>query len=231
MNKLYDLSAAFPLVTTLYGAEPNSREFEDIALNGWELIGNKHTRLYRYICKTENKELALPCNVDIIESVSIPIADAQITSNKTNFWDPSSALIENYIDLWEGMDDPFNQKGKLIKYKEGDNVLYFTRDYPTVIVVYQGILVNDETGLPLINEREMKAIAAYVAYIDCYKDGLQKRDRNILAIAQMLKEDWLRRCNAARIPDHLTQNDMNNILDVKVRWDRKQYGKSLKPII
>ena len=31
--------------------------------------------------------------------------------------------------------------------------------------------------------------------------------------------------------DHLSQNDMNAILDVKSRWDRKQYGKSHKPIL
>jgi hypothetical protein len=38
-------------------------------------------------------------------------------------------------------------------------------------------------------------------------------------------------CNAARTPDYLSQNDMDTILDAKVRWDRKQFGKSLKPML
>ena len=50
-----------------------------------------------------------------------------------------------------------------MKYKEGDNVLYFNRDYDKVIVIYHGVIVDDETGLPLINEKEMKALAAFVA--------------------------------------------------------------------
>jgi hypothetical protein len=49
-------------------------------------------------------------------------------------------------------------------------------------------------------------------------------------LANTIKADWLQLCNAARIPDHLSQNDMDAILDVKVRWDRKMYGKSFKSI-
>ena len=41
----------------------------------------------------------------------------------------------------------------------------------------------------------------------------------------------MRLCNAARIPAHLSQNDLDSILDVKTRWDRKQYGKSFKPVL
>jgi hypothetical protein len=41
----------------------------------------------------------------------------------------------------------------------------------------------------------------------------------------------LRLCNAARVPSYFSQNDMDKILDVKTRWDRKQYGKSFKSII
>ena len=63
-----------------------------------------------------------------------------------------------------------------------------------------------------------------------YKESIRKRDGNLLKLAQVVKEDWLRLCNAARIPEHFSQNDMDRILDVKVRWDRKQYGKSYKVI-
>jgi hypothetical protein len=51
-----------------------------------------------------------------------------------------------------------------------------------------------------------------------------------LALIQDLKEDWLRKCNSARIKEHLSQNDMNAILDVKARWDRKQYSHNFVPI-
>lgn len=117
-----------------------------------------------------------------------------------------------------------------MKYDEGNGVLYFTKDYKNVMVVYHGILADEDTGLPLLNNKELRAVAAYVAYISLNKEGIRKRDGNIMQLAQSVKADWLRLCNAARIPEHFSQNDMDRILDVKVRWDRKIYGKGAKPI-
>jgi hypothetical protein len=58
-----------------------------------------------------------------------------------------------------------------------------------------------------------------------------KRDGGIIQLAQTIKTEWLQLCNAARIPAHLSQNDMDSVLDAKVRYDRKQYGKSFKPLL
>lgn len=231
MSQLVNMRASYSLVKSLYGIEANTDDFEEIALAGWELIGNKHTRLYRYTGSTINRELELPCNVDVIESVHIPVVDAQFTSNKINYIDSDSVLVESYIDAWNSGTDPFNQKGKYVKYKEGDNVLYFNRDYDKVIVVYHGIIVDDESGLPLINEKEMKAIAAFVAWRELLKEGIRKRNGDLIKLAQVTEGEWLKRCNSARIKEHLSQNDMDTILDVKTRWDRKQFSKSFKALI
>lgn len=231
MSTLYNINSAYPLVQSLYGIDANPNDYEDLAMTAWNLIGNKHTRLYRFVSDTKNSELELPCNVTHIESVHIPINDAQVTSNKTVFSAIDSIIVEGYIDAWKFMEDPFNQRGKLLKYKEGNNTLYFSRDYNNVMVVYHGVIADMEDGTPLVNEKELQAIAAYVAYAEMFKDALRKRDRNGLVLAQTLKEEWLRKCNSARIPEHLSQNDMNSILDVKYRWDRKKYGNSMKPIL
>ena len=190
---LHNFNAAYSLADTLYGVMSYENDFEDIALEGWSRIGNKHTRLYRYIGDVVNGKLE--------------------------------------IDFWNWHEDPYWTRGKLVKYDEGDGVLYFSHDYKRVMVVYHGILMDDETQLPLLNDKELAAVAAWVAYVTLYKEGIRKRDGNIIKLAQVVQQDWLRLCNAARIPEHFTQNDMDRILDVKVRWDRKQYGKSLKPIL
>lgn len=231
MSQLYNLKAVYPLIENLYGLQVDTDSFEDVALAGWELIGNKHTRLYKYIGDTVNGELQLPCNVDIIESVHIPVVDSNRINNKVDYIDQASIMIESYIDAWQQTNNPFNSKGKLVDYREGDNVLYFAKDYKDVKVVYKGILVDEEDGLPLINDREMKAIAAFVAWRELLKDGIKKRNGDSIKLAQMVEQEWLRKCNAARLKDHLSQNDMDAILDVKFRSDRKQFGKSLKPIV
>lgn len=233
MAKLYNLKSAYELVNSLYGITPDPDNFEDVALAGWEQIGNKHTRLYKFVGNTTNQELQLPCNADIVESVTIPISDANMTSNKTDLLDFESVMVESYIDSFPTMDSPFNTKGKLIKYKEGDGILYFDRDYNNVTVVYHGILCDEDDGLPLINDREMKAIAAFVAWREMLKDCLKRgtTSKYGLALVQTVEAEWLRKCNAARLTDHLTQNDMNAILDAKFNWNRKNYNKSFKPII
>jgi len=230
MGNLHSMNTVFPLVNEIYGIDIKLDNFEDIALTGWETIGNKHTRLYKYTADTNDKELVLPCNADIIEAVYIPIIDAQVSSNKTDFLDTDAINTENYIERSKKGVSPFYVKGKLIKYKEGDGVLYFERDFRNVTVLYHGILVEDETGLPLINNKEERAIAAFVAWRETYKEGLKKKDRNILQFAKDLEAEWLRKCNAARIPEKLNQNDMNNILDVKACWDRKLFNKTYNPI-
>lgn len=228
--ELLNIQTAHGLAETLYGTTVSNDDFEELALNAWELINNKHTRLYSYIGNTECCELALPCNVSVIESVHIPINDAKTSDVTTNGFDPSGAYVEGYIEHFKWNSDPLYSSGKLIKYREGDGVLVFARDFNNVKVVYHGVIVDDE-GLPLVTAKEARAIAAYIAYMSLYKKALVNRDATFFQFAQTVKEDWLRKCNAARVPDHLSLNDMNDVLEVRVRWDRKQYGKSLKPIL
>lgn len=232
--ELSNINAAYGLCSTLYDITPDENEFEDLALEAWSRIGTKHTRLYRYVGKVENHVLELPCNVDlnpdVIESVQVPIPDAQMTSNTSDHpW--QNLWIEAYIDHRIHHSDPYFSYGKLIRYDEGNNQLFFSHNYPKVMVLYHGVIADEETGLPLVNDKELRAIAAFIAYVQTYKDGIKKRDTTTIKLAQTLKEDWLRACNAARIPEHFSQNDMDAILDAKTSWNRKTYGKSYRPIV
>ena len=78
--KLNNIKSVYSLAHTLYGVTIDETFFEDVVLTGWQLIGNKHTRLYRYYSSTVNYELLLPCNLSMIESVTIPFEDAQTSS-------------------------------------------------------------------------------------------------------------------------------------------------------
>lgn len=230
--QLFNINTVYGLVETLYGITPNESNFEDIVMNGWSYINNKHTRLYRYVADADKDGvLDLPCNVDVIESVHIPMPDAKMTSNKTVFNEINTLFTEGYIDAWKRLEDPYWTRGKLVKYDEGNNQLFFTRPYKNIMVVYHGIIADEETGLPLVTDKEIKALAAYVAYASLYREGIQKRNPDIMQFAQTIYADWLKLCNAARIPEHLSQNEMDSILDVKTRWDRKQYGRSYKPTL
>lgn len=189
MGQLVNIKAAYQLCRTMFGVEPNPDTFEDVAMAGWFKINNKHTRLYRYTANTENKELILPCNVTEIESVTIPRLSVQYTSNKTDVIDFENAFVENYIEAFKQDNDPLYTSGSYIKYQEGDGVLYFAKDYDNVSVLYKGVIADEEDGLPLLNEKELNAIATFVAWRETYKDGIKRRDNNSLTIAKMLETD------------------------------------------
>lgn len=186
--ELMNIKTAFSLVNTLYGIELKESEFEEIALNAWELIGTKHTELREFTACTVDKTLELPCDCVSIETVTIPLTDAQLTSNLVNGIDGEAIAIEQFIDRIPSLDSPYYQEDKLIKYKLSGNKLQFDKDYHTLHVVYHGVL-QDENELPLINDKEMRAIAAYVAYARTYREGLLKKDANIINVANAMKQD------------------------------------------
>lgn len=166
----------------------------------------------------------MPCNVDVIEAVYLPGLPIQESSScgSVKYYNSS---VEYYNESQKRELNPFYNRGHLAKYRiEGDSIV-FDKDYNNVTVMYHGVIL-DEDGLPYLTDKEVKALASYVAYVETYKKGLVKQDGNIMNFANMIKAEWTKLCSAARIPDHITQNDVNDVLDVKTRWDRKMYGKS-----
>lgn len=226
--KLIDIRRAYTLANTLYGIE--SDDFEETALYAWDLINCRHTRLYRFIADTDSdNKIELPCNVDIIKSVHLPVPEAANADDWSEL-DRDSILIEGYIDAHKHFEDPTYTRGKLVKYIEANNTLYFSHPYKNVMIVYKGILVDEDSGLPLVTEKEAQAIAAYIAYAFLYKDGIRRRDGNMINLAQDLYNKWLRLCNRARITDEFSDNDLDKILDAKTSWNRKAYSKTFTPV-
>lgn len=227
--ELMNIKSAFSFANTFYGVNLKESDFEEIALNAWELIGTKHTELKEFIGNVEDGFLELPCDCVEIELVSLPIVDADITDTLINGLDTESIAVETFIELRPNLSTPYYNGEKFVKYKQIGNRLQFDRNYRDVLVKYHGVIMDDN-DLPLINDKEMRAIAAYVAYATIYKEGLMKRDSNIISMANVIKSEWLQYCNAARVSSNLSQNDMDAILDAKTTWDRKKYGISYHPI-
>ena len=206
-------------------------ELEEIGLIAYDFIGNKNTRLYKGTLDVncEDGSVELPCNVDIIEAVTYCGEDWNYTSNIHHNGDLSSLYTENYIEAQKVALDPFYVSGKYVKYKRVGNKLYVNKGFKHVNILYHGILV-DEEGLPEITEKEAIAIADYIAYTQTYKKAIRTLNRDIMQIAKDLKQMWLFHCDAARVPDYVSQEDMNRILDVQSSWGRKVFNKSYKPV-
>lgn len=225
-----DFHYAMSLCQTLYGIDLTEDTFEEIGLVAWGLIGNKRTRTYRYtICMDQcgDNSIQLPCNCDLLESVTTSWEDWENVTNDTSNGDAYSGITEQYIEHRKAFHDPLYQSGKFIKYERVGDTLYLDRPYRQVNILYRGIILDDN-GLPEITDKEALAIATYCSWVTKYKEGLMTNNPNIISMANTLKQQWNVQADQARTDQYLSQNEWDEVLDAKTNWNRKVYSKSFK---
>lgn len=226
MNNFY---YAMSLLDILYGMSMSEDEFEEIALIGWNLIGNKRVRLYRYSTCVDScdKGIQLPCNVDQLEAVTTNMEEWAYSTNDTPNGNINSAFVESYIENRKAFRNPLYAPGKFIRYERVGNMLYFDRPYGKINILYKGI-ISDDNGLPQITDKEATALATYCAYISKYKEGIRTNNANLIALAEELRKKWNTQCDQARVGYYISQNEWDEVLDAKTNWARKQFNKSFK---
>ena len=228
---MQDFHAAMYQANLLYGIDIQEDDFEEIGLIAWQKIGNKRTRTYRYCTNVDcdgDGSVELPCNCDLIEAVTYGFEDWNYTDNVKPNGDINSAYTEGYIESRKAFNQPLYLPGKLVKYERVGDKIYINSGYRGKInILYRGVILDDD-GLPELTDKEVDAIAAYVAYTQKYKQYLQTNNREILQQAQLLMQEWTRQCDGARVSEYINQNEMNDILDAKTSWNRKIYGKTFK---
>ena len=230
----YPFNTAYSQIRILYGVELDQDEFENLGLIAWDKIGNKRYRLYNLESESYKDSdgayfIDLPCNCDIVEAVTANYEDYQKTSNMNLPSNSPNGWIEGYIESRKYNTNHLYPSGKYIKYTQQENRIYLADKFDIVHVLYKGVLVDDE-GLPSLNEKELDAVSTFCAYSVTFRAAIMTRDRDTMQIAQMLEQQWLRKCNQARIADYINQNEMDEILNATVSWDRKRFGKSFKPV-
>lgn len=223
---------ALSLVKQLFDLDINPYDFEELGLIAWNFIGNRRCRLYRYTAKIDSDTLSvkLPCNADIVEAVTYSFEDWNYSTNSSPNGDLNSAFVEQYIEARKPFQNPLYLSGKYANYTQVGNTLYFDKNYGTINILYKGVILDDE-GLPEITDKEAIAIATYCAYTMKYKEGIRTNNSGILQIAGLLKQDWKKSVDAARVPVYINQNEMNEILDIGTRYDRKIFGKKYTPVL
>jgi len=232
--KTYPFHTAYTQIRELYGITLFPDEFESIGLIAWDKIGNERYRWYKFQEEPQQTDAGawyvdLPCNVSMVEAVTADYEDYQKTTPTTVAGNNQNGWIEGYVETRKYNTSFYYSSGKFIKYNLDGNRIWLADRFNKVNVLYKGVVVDD-TGLPVLNEIELDAIAAFCAYTDTFKRALVSRDQATLTFAQILEQKWLKRCTQARIPEYLNQNEMDEILNVGTSWDRKRFGKSFKPI-
>ena len=225
---------ALSLAQMLYDVDINDMEtLIEIGLVAYNFIGNKNTQLKSEIVNVDKRSglVKLPCKADLVEAITFPKAeDWSHTSNIKNFGDFNTLNVEQYIEKSKQSIDPLYMSGKLVKYRREGNYIYVTEDIDQVSVLYH-VETLDEDDLPMINDKEAVAIADYIAYTVKYKEALRSNNSAVFQMAQTIKRQWLIHCDAARVPEYVNQNEMNDLLEIASSHNRKVHGRSYKPTI
>lgn len=225
---------AISLAQMLYDIDINDMDaLIEIGLVAYNFIGNKHTKLSSEIVNVDQKSglVKLPCKADLVEAITYPSAeDWSYTSNTQNFGDYNTLNIEQYIEKSKQSVDPLYISGKFVKYRREGNYIYVNEKVDKVCVLYHTETL-DEDDLPLINDKEAVAIADYIAYTVKYKEALRSNNSAVFQMAQTIKRQWLIHCDAARVPEYVNQNEMNDLLEVMSSHNRKVHGRSYKPTV
>lgn len=227
--KTLDFHSAMFQANLMYGLELQETDFEEIGLIAWEFIGNKEVKMYKINLKVDpiTHTVELPCNVFELEAVTYPYEDWNYTSNKHALGDINSLFTENFIEGAKANKHSLYTSGKFAKYEQVGSTLYFDSTVQYVNILYKGIYLDDN-GLPRLDQKESIAIATYCAYLKAAKEYYATMNQQIFQKMQVLQAQWLKYCDGARVT-HLTQNDMNEILDAKSSWNRKVFNKAYKP--
>lgn len=221
---------AMTLANMLYDIDIQPEDFEELAEIAWNKIGNHRYKLYRVVLEPDcNKEIHLPCNCDEIEAITYGFEDWEFVSDIYPEGDLYSQFTEGYIEGRKRFQDPFYLPGRYMKFERVGDTLYLDKDYGKVYILYKGQILDDD-GFPEITDSEANAIATFIAYVTKYKEALKTNNGNLLQISKDLEAKWYRQCDQARVPDSISQNEMNEILDAKMSWNRKIFNKSYKPI-
>lgn len=176
--ELYNFNTAYTHLLELYGIELKPDEFETIGMIGWEKIGNKSIELVNITVPTDEAGIAiLPCEANQIEAVYISAPDHQATSNQAISPLTQNQFVESYIEMRKGDNQPALYKGgTFIKYRILDAQRIQTSLHSGYVNIFYKTIVFDEDGLPLLNQKEVDAIAAYCAYAITFKKSVMTRD-------------------------------------------------------
>lgn len=224
-----DIHYANFLLEDMFGIQMSEDRFEEQALVAHNLIGNKNCKLHRFVARPDELGMIeLPCNFVQLEAVSTLWKDWEHVTNKDWNGDWDSLWIEHWAEGHQKFRDPLWVPGKYVKYEKVGNKLYFDKiDYGPLYILYKGEVLDDN-GLPEVSEEEALAIATFIAYTAKYKEYLKTMNQIIGQQVQQLKQDWIIRRDQAKTAGYISQNEWNEILDIKSSWDRHQHNKSYR---
>lgn len=219
-------------VKSRFGITMDTDDFIEKGYYIWRSIGNIATATERLEYKVpESLVVKLPQDCEFIESVVlVDTYDVDRVSGPTkhdsagarNEIVPDKSMVSMEANVASSKHYAY---GVPVNYETGDGFIKITSDNMvghTIVVVFRTITV-DKDGLPLLNDKEVEAIAANVALQQAEQDLFLRKPGSDKLLAY-IKPEAERLLVAAKSPEKISDDALDRMLDIKTSWDRKSYG-------
>ena len=234
-----DIRSGIPILNSRYGLKIDEFDYLDIAINELRDIKNFGSTEYVTILTVDPEGwIDLPCNLDSIDAITTTRMGAKAFSNRVKYDMDSKKGTDDYFTAMEIMENlsfvpsyglTSSLKGEgYIQYQLKGKRVFIGKDAANnkVSLAFTGIGVDPE-GYPKITRKQANAIAVIAAVTILTKQAI-KGNRNAAAMSELFRGDAARLKQAASIPEELSDNDINSILDIQTSFNRKSYKRPTK---
>ena len=223
----FHLDSAFAMVDDLFGVKINKARFDEWARIAYRKIGPNLKTGKLFVTVKSGGEVTLPCRVLAVEAVSM-------NPGTYNQWDV--AILEGNIKTY-GSPDNFkvdyspgssNVPGEYVDFELIDrNTIKVNPNLKDCqLYILLKYIVTNSDGELLFTEKQIEAIAYYVAYLYTLRNtfagkgvGLGVSDAKTLA-GQAIAQ--------ARVPEYVSDNQWDEMLNMKVSANRKTFNTDYK---
>ena len=218
-----------------FGIVLPEEQYLELAYPIYKSIGNiGATTRTRNLQTSTDGTCVVPEDCVYIKSVVFPFSGVEARSDGTDVkYNSKGKMIDSVSDLGhkdtnkEYLESGDHVDGYPLAYKFIDRFTIQIQsekiNEKNIVLVYGAYLLDDE-GLPMLTDKEVEALLYTVALRHTEKRAFMQIPGSI-EMLQYLMPLSDRSLVAARIPEVLTENEIDSMLNLKASWDRKTYGK------
>lgn len=232
-----DIRSGLAILHSLYKLTMDEFDYLDLAIN--ELRDIKHFGSTEYIAVLtvdEEGYIDLPCNIDTIDAVTTVRMGLKAFAERvpyemqaidTDEYYAAVAVMKSINHGYHGLTEFRTGEGYINYHLNGKRIkVDKSLADQKIAVAFTGVAVDPE-GYPKITRKQANALAHAAATAITLQKAM-KGDRNAAGMLEYLKTEKMRFKQAASIPEDISDNEIDEMLDVQTTFNRKSYKRPTK---
>jgi len=233
-----NIRAGLSVLKTMYGMHMDEYDYLDIAVDTLRNIKHFGTTEYlSFITVDSSGKAMLPCNMDSIDAVTTQEMGRKAFASRVEFDMDGIVGTDTYYSM-EGTIKALGltarpglagSSGKgYISYQLDGKTISVGREHAgqRIALAFTGI-ATDLEGLPLITRKQSNALAVVAARVLAVR-GANRGDKNLASMVEYYTGISGRLIQAASIPEDLTDNELDEVLNAKTSFNRKSINRPTK---